>query len=110
MGNGGVPKSKVEHYVKLGEELKKEIKETLKNDGVIIMPTFPISAIYHNQSAFVMMYATYTLLGNVMGLPSMSVPMGLNKDGLPIGVQVTKILTVLLQNFKYVQQKKSRIH
>ena len=30
----------------------------------------------------------FTMLGNVTGLPAMSVPMGMSKKGLPIGMQL----------------------
>lgn len=52
------------------------------------MPTMPMAAVYHNQGALIMMTIAYTLLANVLGLVSLNVPMGLNRKGLPIGIQV----------------------
>jgi fatty acid amide hydrolase 2 len=33
----------------------------------------------------------YTMVFNVLGLPSTHVPLGLNKDGIPIGIQVSTV-------------------
>ncbi|HEX3673738.1 MAG TPA: amidase [Rhizomicrobium sp.] len=46
-------------------------------------PTVPFDTLY----ARVTRYVAYTPLHNVAGTPAMSVPLGMSKDGLPIGSQ-----------------------
>lgn len=58
------------------------------SDGVFIYPTQPTPALYHHESEVKPFNFAYTAIFNVLGLPATQCPMGLNKDGLPIGVQV----------------------
>lgn len=46
-------------------------------------PTVPFDTLYER----VISYVAYTPLHNVAGTPAMSVPLGMNEDGLPIGSQ-----------------------
>lgn len=46
-------------------------------------PTVPFDTLY----ARTIEYVTYTPIHNVAGTPAMSVPLGMSKDGLPIGSQ-----------------------
>lgn len=67
-------------------------------NGVFIYPTFPFSATYHGEYIFNSAALMYTMPFNVLGLPSTSVPMGLDNKGLPIAIQVcSKHFKVILQ-------------
>ncbi len=59
----------------------------------ILTPTAPSSAfaIGENEDDPVKMYLqdVFTVTGNLAGLPSMSVPGGLDSQGLPLGLQIT---------------------
>lgn len=68
--------------------LIEEIMDLLGDDGVFIYPTHPTAALYHNESIFKAMNFTYTGIINSLGFPSTHCPMGLNSEGLPIGLQV----------------------
>lgn len=75
------------------DKLKKEIVNLLKDDGILLFPSFPTTAPYHNQPLFTPFNFSYTALWNVLGLPVVQCPMGLTKSinnpgGVPLGVQV----------------------
>jgi fatty acid amide hydrolase 2 len=76
-------------YLEMSNALRKEVKEILGDDGILLFPSFPCAAPYHNQTtlcnAFDFIY--YGLM-NVLGLPSTQCPMGLSPQGLPTGVQI----------------------
>lgn len=60
----------------------------LGSDGVFIYPTAPQPALYHYETIVKPFDFAYTSIFNVLGLPATHCPMGLNKEGLPIGIQV----------------------
>uniref|UniRef100_A0A0N4ZGC8 Amidase domain-containing protein n=1 Tax=Parastrongyloides trichosuri TaxID=131310 RepID=A0A0N4ZGC8_PARTI len=75
------------------DKLKKEIIHLLKDDGILLFPSFPTTAPYHNQPLFTPFNFSYTALWNVVGLPVVECPMGLTRNlstpgGVPMGVQV----------------------
>ncbi|XP_026473174.1 fatty-acid amide hydrolase 2-A-like [Ctenocephalides felis] len=69
-------------------ELKKKITSTLGEDGVLLYPNFPTSAVLHYESYAKLIGAIYTVIFNILGLPSSSVPMGRDSKGMPIGIQI----------------------
>jgi len=60
----------------------------LGNDGVLIYPTHPVPAPYHNEPLVKPFNFSYTGIFNVLGLPATHCPLGLSSHGLPVGVQV----------------------
>ena len=70
------------------DQLKEDFQQLLGEDGVFLYPTYPIPAPYHNQPLSMILNFSYTAAFNVLGLPVTSVPMGLSKEGVPIGLQV----------------------
>lgn len=82
------PAFKTDHYQKRMESLESKLSETLGNDGVLFLPTFHRPAFLHNTSIIHTAGTPLTGLFNVLGLPSLNVPMGLDESGLPIGFQV----------------------
>ena len=54
---------------------------------LIVTPTAPQAAFAHGGDA-PLNQADFTLIGNFSGCPALSVPMGLNSDGLPVGMQI----------------------
>ncbi|XP_053691584.1 fatty-acid amide hydrolase 2-B-like [Sabethes cyaneus] len=75
-------------YLQKAEELKKQIIDTLGTDGVLFLPTFPKPALRHYESFCHVTGVTYTMLFNALGFPGTHVPLGFNRQGLPIGIQV----------------------
>ncbi len=60
----------------------------LDENSVLILPTFPTCAFKHYGSFKTMQGAAFIGISSVFNLPATSVPMGLNKEGLPIGIQI----------------------
>lgn len=69
-----------------------KIKELLSAYDFIVMPTTPTTAFElgeHNQNPLEMYIADlFTVQASVAGIPSISIPNGYDKKGLPIGLQV----------------------
>lgn len=77
------------HYmVKQRDELLQEMNSMLGDNGVFIYPTHPTVAPYHNEPLVRALNFSYTGIINVLGLPATAVPLGLGREGLPIGLQV----------------------
>ena len=59
-------------------------------DGIMILPSLPTSAPHHGPLPFLLRAAECgaTALLNVMEFPSCALPLGLDENGLPVGVQV----------------------
>lgn len=80
-----------EKHVKLmqqSKDLYQEFKDILGEDGIFLYPTHPTAAPMHNEPLIKPFNFSYTAIINVLGLPATACPLGLNKQGLPIGIQV----------------------
>jgi len=75
-------------FIAMGKQLKEEVQELLGNDGVLIMPTYTTPAPKHYLALVPPTNWANTAIWNVMEVPVTAVPMGLSRDGLPLGVQV----------------------
>ncbi|MFT5587365.1 MAG: fatty acid amide hydrolase 2, partial [Cognaticolwellia sp.] len=89
---GALLPRRAQRFVDMGLELKAELEERLGDDGVLLYPSYSMPAPKHGLAVRRQMrlnfdYA-YTALLNVMELPVTQVPLGLNAQGLPLGVQV----------------------
>lgn len=68
-------------------DTRSALREALRDDGVLVLPTAPQAAFPHtprppaNQPLF-------TGLANVAGLPALACPAGRNAAGLPVGIQL----------------------
>lgn len=71
-----------------GRALKEELRERLGDRGVLLYPPYPTTAPRHNRPLFPPFNWVYTAILNVMELPVTQVPLGLGREGLPLGVQV----------------------
>ncbi|KAI6197953.1 hypothetical protein M3Y94_01286700 [Aphelenchoides besseyi] len=74
--------------IKLREVLRKQFIDLLKDNGVLIYPSFPQSSYYHNELLGAFTDMQCTSLWNALALPVIAVPMGLNSIGMPTAVQV----------------------
>jgi fatty acid amide hydrolase 2 len=68
---------------RLGDELA-----DLIGGGVLLFPPYPRVAPYHGTQLLNPLAGGYCGIFNALGLPVTQVPMGLNRAGLPTGVQV----------------------
>lgn len=80
--------NKVKLYEKLRQELEDQLSHLLDDRSILIMPTLPFPAPYHREIAVMVASACYCGIFNVVGLPVTQCPVGLNDEGLPVGVQV----------------------
>lgn len=73
-----------------GFELKKQIKEVLKGEAIMIFPTLPQPAPRHGPIPLLFRFADAGATGimNVLEFPATAVPTGLTAEGLPTGVQI----------------------
>lgn len=80
--------SKYKHMVAKRDELRATLQQLLGDNGVLIYPTHPTVAPYHNEPIVRPINFSYTGIVNVLGFPATAVPLGLGSEGLPLGVQV----------------------
>jgi fatty acid amide hydrolase 2 len=81
----------VQRFVEQGRALRAELVERIGPRGVMLYPTYPTVAPVHHKPLFPPWRWIYTPIINVMELPSTQVPLGLNGEGLPLGVQVVSV-------------------
>ena len=79
---------RVERFIELGRQLKAELDGMLGPRVVMLYPSYASPAPRHHRPLLPPTRWQYTSIINVMQLPSTQVPLGLNDDGLPLGVQV----------------------
>lgn len=86
----GIQYDSPEYLAKVEEkkELSKEFQKMLGTNGVLIYPTHPTVAPYHNEPIARAFNFSYTAIINTLGLPATTIPLGIGTEGLPIGVQV----------------------
>ncbi|KAB0794152.1 hypothetical protein PPYR_13772 [Photinus pyralis] len=72
----------------LTKQLKDSLMDALGDNGVLIYPSAPWSARYHNTSLLRPYNFGYFAVWNLLKFPVTQVPLGLDSEGLPIGVQV----------------------
>ncbi len=75
-------------YLKLGEELRKQLEEDMGDQGIILYPSYPKVAPRHYWPILSKFPWVYTAIFNVLEFPVTQVPLGLNKKGLPLGIQI----------------------
>ncbi len=71
----------------LGAELKRDLLACI-GEGVMLYPSYSMPAPRHHQPLLPPIHWGYTAIFNVMETPVTQVPLGLNAEGLPLGLQV----------------------
>ena len=78
--------------MKLRTLIQRDFTEAFKACDVILAPTTPTAAFALGEKTEdpLAMYLNdvFSVPASLAGLPAMSVPAGLNKDGLPLGLQI----------------------
>ncbi len=76
----------------LGVQLRQEVESLLGEDGLLLYPSYSVTAPPHRVPARwatrLFMPWSYLAIINVLELPATQVPLGLDSAGLPLGVQV----------------------
>ncbi|VDO41827.1 unnamed protein product [Haemonchus placei] len=85
------PETEKDEFRKLRSRLVRQVTETLGDNGILLFPSWPQTAPFHHQTVFTPFNCVYTGLFNVLALPVVQCPMGLDSSGLPLGVQVRRL-------------------
>ncbi|KAL2734382.1 fatty-acid amide hydrolase 2-A-like isoform X1 [Vespula squamosa] len=83
-----LPASYYENILQKRALLKRELKQLLHHNAVLIYPTFNTSAHYHSEIYYKLLNVAYMNIFNSLSLPVTQCPMGLDRKGLPIGLQI----------------------
>ena len=75
-------------YAQLGLALQTEIENVLGPRGILLYPPYSHTAPRHGRPLLTPLHFVYTAIFNVLELPATAVPLGLNEDGRPLGVQI----------------------
>lgn len=71
--------------------MTKKLNESFQEVDLIVTPTTPTAALHidekHSNPVTIYLNDIFTVTANLAGLPAISVPSGLNQDGLPLGLQ-----------------------
>jgi fatty acid amide hydrolase 2 len=70
-----------------GKALAREVEDVI-GDGILLHPPHPRVAPRHGRTVGRLWVIVPTAVFNLLGLPATQVPLGLNAEGLPLGVQV----------------------
>lgn len=73
---------------KRAETLRKVFNDLVGETGVLLMATHPEPAPGHYTTPFKVFNVSYTAATSVLQTPITQCPLGLSKDGLPIGIQI----------------------
>ena len=75
-------------YFQIGVQMREEIQELLGNDGILLYPTYPHTALSHQRCFLAPLNFSFSGIFNAINLPVTQCPLGLNRDGLPLGIQI----------------------
>jgi len=78
----------LERFYKMGEELQKEFRRLLAGNTIALYPSHAMVAPKHGRSIMTPWNWAYTAIINTMKLPATQIPLGLNSQGIPLGIQV----------------------
>lgn len=78
----------MERFADMGPELRAKIEAMIGEKGVILYPPYTETAPPHRKPLLFPLDASYTMIVNVLEFPATQAPLGLDRRGLPLGVQV----------------------
>ena len=76
------------NFITMGFKLREQIHDLLGNDGILLYPSHPNTALSHRRPSLAPLNFSYTSIFNVLHLPVTQCPLGLDKNGLPLGIQI----------------------
>ncbi len=83
-----VPGGGTKALVEAGRRVRAEFEAELGDTGILLMPTHPRAAPRHGAPLTRPLDFAFTGIFNVIEAPATAVPMGLGREGLPLGIQV----------------------
>jgi fatty acid amide hydrolase 2 len=81
-------RARTQRFVEEGHRLRAEIASAIGPDGVMLYPPYATTAPRHHVSLVPPFKWIYTAVMNALELPVTQTPLGLDRRGLPLGVQV----------------------
>ena len=78
----------LQQFIDLGQALQLEFRRHLQGNTIVLYPSHTQVAPKHSRSLLTPWNWAYTAIVNVLKLPATQVPLGLNAEGLPLGIQV----------------------
>ncbi|CAH0694445.1 unnamed protein product [Spodoptera exigua] len=73
---------------KLTKDLTDDLIKLLGDDGVLLFPSSPLVAPYHYSPIVRPFNFAYWAIFNALHFPAAQIPLGLNSDKVPVGIQV----------------------
>ncbi|HEY4716116.1 MAG TPA: amidase [bacterium] len=78
-------------FVEMGNQLREELVSLIGPKGAMLYPSYPKTAPFHRKPLLMPFHWVYTAIFNVVELPVTQASLGLNKQGIPLGVQIVGI-------------------
>jgi fatty acid amide hydrolase 2 len=78
-------------FVEMGQALRREVVDLIGPRGVMLYPPYPTTAPRHHKPLLPPFNWVYTAIFNVLELPVTVAPLGLDRRGLPLGVQIASV-------------------
>lgn len=82
------PESRLKTYEEITQALKNDFKTLLGDNGVFLYPTFPATAHGHYRIFHKLVDTSYLVIFNALGLPVTNAMIGLDRNNLPMGIQI----------------------
>lgn len=80
--------ARMKRSIEAGKALREELVSRMGEKGIMLYPSYPTSAPRHYAPLFPPIRWVYPAIINVLEFPATQVPLGLDGDGLPLGVQI----------------------
>jgi len=80
--------ARIQRFAAKGRALRERMVEMIGPDGILLFPSHPYPAPPHDKPLYRPFNWVYTAILNVMEIPVTQTPLGLDRDGIPLGVQV----------------------
>ncbi len=80
--------NRTQRFALMGKELRDKVAQAIGPHGIMLFPSHPVTAPLHHVPKFHPFRYVYTAILNVLELPVTQTPLGLNAEGLPLGLQV----------------------
>ncbi|CAH1400816.1 unnamed protein product [Nezara viridula] len=69
-------------------KIQTTVTDLLGNDAVLLYPSFSEEAPMHNRLCSKILDISYLSIFNVLGMPVTQCPVGMTREGIPIGIQI----------------------
>ncbi|RWS24825.1 fatty-acid amide hydrolase 2-like protein [Leptotrombidium deliense] len=75
-------------YVRMGRKLNEELTSLLGDEGIYVFPCHPEVAPKHKTTLLKFQNIAYSAIFNMLDVAITQCPVGLNSEGVPVGVQI----------------------